>query len=130
MDLTIHHLNLIATSSIRVDQDTIWVGLDSDTALIPDMAIVFINLPDSGWSVEDFSDSGQILPINTARDPEWYRNDEQWAPWMPTSFLLSERPWYDQLEMGWSMTEEQRQICSGDLICTQACVRSIVEFNQ
>ncbi|EDR09657.1 uncharacterized protein LACBIDRAFT_318948 [Laccaria bicolor S238N-H82] len=139
MDLTIHHLNPIASTTIRVDRDAIWVGLNSDTALIPDAAIIFRNLPDPGWSVDDFSDSGQVLPIDTVRSPHWYRDDEQWAAWTPTSFLLSERPWYDQLETavpveerldGWSMAEEQRQICSGDLIRTQACVRSIVEFDQ
>ena len=139
MDSAIHYLNPIASTTVRVDRDAIWVGLNSDTALIPDAAIVFRNLPDPGWSVEDFSDSGQILPIDAARDPDWYRNDEQWAPWIPTSFLLNERPWYDQLGTpvpveerfdGWSMAEEQRQICSGDLIRTQACVRSIVEFDQ
>ena len=139
MDLVIHHLNPIASTTIRVDRDAIWVGLNSDTALIPDAAIVFRNLPDPGWSVEDFSDSGQILPIDTIRHPDWYRNEEQWAPWTPTSFLLNERPWYDQLETavpveerldGCSMAEEQRQICSGDLIRTQACVCSIVEFDQ
>ena len=139
MELAIHHLNPIASTTIRVDRDAIWVGLNSDTATIPDAAIVFRNLPDPGWSVEDFSDSSQILPFDAIKHPDWYRNDEQWAPWTPTSFLLNERPWYDQLETavpveerldGWSMAEEQRQICSGDLIRTQACIRSIVEFDQ
>ncbi|EDR09697.1 uncharacterized protein LACBIDRAFT_319060 [Laccaria bicolor S238N-H82] len=139
MDSVIHHLNPIGVATVRADRDAIWIGLDSDTALIPDAAIVFRNLPDPGWSVDDFSESGQILPIDTVRNPDWYRSDEQWAPWTPTAFLLNERPWYDQLETavpveerleGWSMAEEQRLVCSGDLIRTQACVRSIVEFDQ
>ena len=87
MDLLIHHLNPIATTTVRADTDVIWVGLNSDTSLIPDSAMVFRYLPDPGWSIDDFSDSGQTLPFDNARDPDWYRFEEQWAPWMPTSFL-------------------------------------------
>lgn len=92
MELSIHHLNPLATATVRADPDAIWVGLNSDTMLIPDSAIVFRNLPDPGWSVDDFSDSSQLLPFDNARDPDWYRFDEQWAPWTPTSFLLQQRP--------------------------------------
>lgn len=139
MDHSIHHFNPIAKTTVRTDPDAIWVGLNSDTALIPDAAIVFKDLPDPCWSVEDFSDSGCILPINNARDPDWYREDEQWAAWTPTAFLLPQRPWYDQLETavpveerlgGWSMAEHQRQVCNTDLIQTQSCVRFIVEFDE
>ena len=139
MDHSIHHLNPIATTTVRTDPDAIWVGLNLDTALIPDAAIVFKDLPDPCWSVEDFSDSGRILPIDNARDPDWYREDEQWAAWTPTAFLLPQRPWYDQLETavpveersgGWSMAEHQRQVCNTDLIQTQSCVRFIVEFDE
>ena len=131
MDLSIHHLNPIATATVRTNPDAIWVGLNSDTALIPEAALVFRDLPDPCWSVEDFSDSGRILPIDNARDPDWYREDEQWAAWTPTSFLLKQRPWYDQLETavpveerlgGWSMAEQQRQMCGTDLTQTQSCI--------
>lgn len=93
MDNIIHHLNPLAIASVRLDPDTIWVGLNSDTSLIRDSTIVFKDLPDPGWSIEDFSDAGQIILINLARDPDWYREGEEWAPWTPTSFLLTERPW-------------------------------------
>ena len=138
MDLAIHHLNPLATATVRTDPDAIWVGLNSDTALIPDAALVFKDLPDPCWGIEDFSSSGRILPIDNARDPDWYREDEQWAAWTPTSFLLKQRPWYDQLESavpveerldGWSMAEQQRQICTTDLTRAQSCVRYIVEFD-
>jgi len=98
MESVIHHLNPIALATIRVNQDAIWVRLNSDMASIPDTVILFRNLPNPEWSIEDFSESGQILLIDTARYPDWYRNNEQWAPWMPTSFLLNKHPWYDQLE--------------------------------
>ncbi|KIK07584.1 hypothetical protein K443DRAFT_128972 [Laccaria amethystina LaAM-08-1] len=138
MDLAIHHLNPLATTTVRADPNAIWVGLNSDTALIPDAALIFRDLPDPCWSIEDFSDSGRILPIDNARDADWYREDEQWAAWTPTSFLLKQRPWYDQLETtvpidarldGWSMAEHQRQVCNMDLIQTQSCIRHIVEFD-
>ena len=138
MDHFIHHLNPLATATVRIDPDAIWVGLNSDTTLIPDAAIAFRELPDPCWSVEDFSDSGHILPIDSARDPDWYREDEQWAAWTPTSFLLKQRPWYDLLETavpveerlgGWSMAEHQRQVCSTDLTRAQSCIRFIVEFD-
>lgn len=139
MDLSIHHLNPLATTTVRIDPDAIWIGLNSDTALIPDAAIIFRDLPDPCWSVEDFSDAGRILPIDNARDPDWYREDEQWAAWTPTSFLLKQRPWYDELETavpveerpgGWSMAEHQRQVCRTDLTEIQSCVRFIVEFDE
>ena len=139
MELSIHHLNPLATTTIRADTNAIWVGLNSDTSLIPDSAIIFRNLPDPGWSVDDFSDSGQLLPFDDARDPDWYRFEEQWAPWTPTSFLLQQRPWYDLLETtvpveerdgGWSMAETQRQQCSLDLTQVQECIRYVVDFNE
>ncbi|EDR05612.1 uncharacterized protein LACBIDRAFT_302978 [Laccaria bicolor S238N-H82] len=138
MDHSIHHLNPLTTASVRTDPDAIWIGLNSDTSLIPDAAIAFKDLPDPCWSIEDFSDAGHILPIDSARDPDWYREDEQWAAWTPTSSLLKQRPWYDQLETavpveerlgGWSMAEHQRQICATDLTRTQSCIRFIVEFD-
>jgi hypothetical protein len=138
MDLAIHHLNPLTTTTVRADPNAIWVGLNSDTALIPDAALIFRDLPDPCWSIEDFSDSGRILPIDNARDADWYREDEQWAAWTPTSFLLKQRPWYDQLETavpvdarldGWSMAEHQRQVCNTDLIQMQSCIRHIVEFD-
>ena len=98
MDNAIHHLNPLAITSMRLDSDAIWVGLNSDTSLIRDATIIFKDLPDPGWSIEDFSDAGQIIPIDFAHDPDWYREDKQWAPWIPTSFLLTERPWYDEME--------------------------------
>ena len=139
MEFAIHHLNPLATATVRADTDAIWVGLNSDTSLIPDSAIIFRNLPDPGWSVDDFLDSGQILPLDNARDPDWYRVDEQWAPWTPTSFLSQQRPWYDLLETavpveerigGWSMAEMQRQEYSLDLTQVQACIRYVVEFDE
>ena len=138
MDLSIHHLNPLATATIRTDPDAIWVGLNSDTNLIPDAALVFKDLPDPCWSIEDFSSSGRILPFDNARDPDWYREDKQWAAWTPTSFLLNQRPWYDKLETavpveerldGWSMVEQQCQVCVTDLTRAQSCVRYIVEFD-
>ena len=131
MEFAIHHLNPLATATVRADTDAIWVGLNSDTSLIPDSAIIFRNLPDPGWRVDNFLDSGQILPLDNARDPDWYRVDEQWAPWTPTSFLSQQRPWYDLLETavpveerigGWSMAEMQRQEYSLDLTQVQACI--------
>ena len=139
MDLSIHHLNPLATTTIKADTNAIWVGLNSDTSLILDSAIIFRNLPDPGWSVDDFSDSGQTLPFDNARDPDWYRFEEQWAPWTPTSFIAQQRPWYDLLETvvpveerngGWSMAEIQRQECSLDLTHVQSCIRYVVEFDQ
>lgn len=139
MDHSIHHLNPLATTTVRIDPDAIWVGLNSDTMLIPEAAMAFRDLPDPCWSVEDFSDSGRILPIDSARDPDWYREDEQWAAWTPTSFLLKQKPWYDQLETavpveeridGWSMAEHQRQVCKTDLTGVQSCIRFIVEFDE
>lgn len=139
MESSIHLLNPLATTTIRADTDAIWVGLNSDTSLIPDSAIVFRNLPDPGWSVDDFSDSGQTLPFDNARDPDWYRFDEQWAPWTPTSFLSQQRLRYDLLETavpveeqngGWSMAEIQRQECSLDLTQVQACIRYVVDFDE
>lgn len=139
MEPLIHHLNPLATATVRADTDAIWVGLNSDTSLIPDSAIIFRNLPDPGWSVDDFTDSGQILPFDNARDPDWYRFNEQWAPWTPTSFLSQQRPWYDLLETavpveerteGWSMAETQCQEYSLDLTQVQACIRYVVDFDQ
>lgn len=139
MDLSIHHLNPLTTATVQTDPDTIWVGLNSDTTLIPEATLVFRDLPDPCWSIEDFSDLGRILPIDNARDPDWYREDEQWAAWTPTSFLLKQRPWYDQLETavpveerlgGWSMAEQQCQTCSTDLTQTQSCICYIVEFDE
>ena len=139
MELLIHHLNPLATATIRADTDAIWVGLNSDTSLIPQSAIVFRNLPDPGWSIDDFSDSGQTLPFNNARDPDWYRFEEQWAPWTPTSFLSQQRPWYDLLktavpveerEGGWSMADIQCKEYSLDLTQVQACIRYIVDFDE
>lgn len=138
MEQPIHHLNPLATTTVRADTDAIWVGLNSDTSLIPDAAIIFRNLPDPGWSVDDFSDSGQLLPFDNSRDPDWYRFEEQWAPWTPTSFLSQQRPWYDLLETavpveerdgGWSMAEIQRQEYSLDLTQVQECIRFIVNFD-
>lgn len=125
--------------TVRADTDAILVGLDSDTSLIPDSTIIFRNLPDPGWSVDDFSDSGQILPFDEARDPDWYSFKEQWAPWTPTSFLSQERPWYDLLETavpveewdgGWSMAEIQRKDYSLDISQIQACIHYVVYFNK
>lgn len=103
MDNVIHHLNPLAIASVRLDPDAIWVGLNSDTSLIKDSTIIFKDLPDPGWSIEDFSDTGQIIPFDSVRDPDWYREDEQWAPWIPTSFLLTERPgtttWKQQCQL-------------------------------
>ena len=139
MELLIHHLNPIASTTIRTDTDAIWVGLNSDTSLIPDSAIIFRNLPDPGWSADDFSDSSQTLPFDNARDPDWYRFEEQWAPWTPTSFLSQQQPWYDLLETavpveeqmgGWSMAEVQHQQCSLNLTQVQACIRYIVNFDE
>ena len=139
MELAIHHLNPLATTIVRADLDAIWVALDSDTSRIPDSAIVFRNLPDPGWSVDNFSDSGQILPFDNTRDPDWYRFKEQWAPWMPVAFLSQQRPWYDLMETavpvkersgGWCMAETQRRECSLDLTHVQACIRYIVDFDQ
>ena len=90
MDHLIHHSNPVATATVRTNPDAIWVGLNSDTTLIPDAAIAFKDLPDPCWSVKDFSDSRRILPIDSTRDPDWYREDEQWAAWTPTSFLPPE----------------------------------------
>ena len=138
MDNVIHHLNPPAIASVRLDPDAIWVGLNSDTSLIRDSTIIFKDLPDPGWSVEDFSDAGQIVPIDFARDPDWYREGEEWAPWTPTSFLLAERPWYDQMETavpveerigGWCMAPHFRETCTNDLIQAQGCVRGLVEGN-
>ena len=138
MDNVIHHLNPLAITSVRLDSDAIWVGLNSDTSLIRDSTIIFKDLPDPGWSIEDFSDTGQIIPFDSVRDPDWYREDEQWAPWIPTSFLLTERPWYDNMETavpveerigGWCMAPHFRETCNADLIQAQACVRGIVEGN-
>lgn len=139
MESSIHLLNPLATTTIRADTDATWVGLNSDTSLIPDSAIVFRNLPDPGWSVDDFSDSGQTLPFDNARDPDWYRFDEQWAPWTPTLFLSQQRLWYDLLETavpveeqngGWSMAEIQHQECSLDLTQVQACIRYVIDFDE
>ena len=136
MDNIIHHLNPLATASVRLDPDAIWVGLDSDTSLIRDSTILFKDLPDPGWSIDDFSDAGQIIPIDFARDPDWYREGEEWAPWTPTSFLLAERPWYDMMETavpveerigGWCMAQQFRETCDVDLVHAQACVCGIVE---
>ena len=44
MDNSIHHLNPLAVASVRLDPDAIWVGLNSDTALIRDSTIVFKDL--------------------------------------------------------------------------------------
>ena len=138
MDNVIHHLNPLAIASVRLDPDAIWVGLNSDTSLIRDSTIVFKDLPDPGWSIEDFSDAGQIIPIDLARDPDWYREGEEWAPWTPTSFLLAERPWYDQMETavpveerigGWCMAPHFREACNNDLVLAEACVRGIFEGN-
>ena len=138
MDNVIHHLNPSAIASVRLDPDAIWVGLNSDTSLIRDSTIIFKDLPDPGWSIEDFSDAGQVIPMDSARDPDWYREGEEWAPWTPTSFLLNERPWYDQMETavpveerigGWCMAPHFREVCNNDLIQAQACVRGIVEGN-
>ena len=138
MDNVIHHLNPSAITSVRLNPDAIWVGLNSDTSLIRDSTIIFKDLPDPGWSIEDFSDVGQIIPIDFARDPDWFREDEQWAPWTPTSFLLAERPWYDNMETaipveerigGRCMAPHFREVCNGDLVQVQACVRGIVEGN-
>ena len=139
MESLIHHLNPLATTTVRADTDAIWVGLNSDTSLIPDSAIVFRNLPDPGWSADNFSDSGHILPIDNARDPDWYRSEEQWAPWTPTAFLSQQRPWYNLLETtvpveewsgGWSMVEIQCQEYSLDLTQVQVCIRYVVNFDQ
>jgi len=139
MESLIHHLNPLTATTVRVDTDAIWVGLNSDTSLIPDSAIVFRNLPDPGWSADDFSDSGRILPINNARDPDWYRSKEQWAPWTPTAFLSQQWPWYNLLETavpvkeqsgGWSMVEIQHREYSLDLTQVQACIRYVVDFDQ
>ncbi|EDR04509.1 uncharacterized protein LACBIDRAFT_330399 [Laccaria bicolor S238N-H82] len=138
MDNSIHHLNPPATASVRLDPDAIWVGLNSDTSLIRDSTVIFKDLPDPGWSIEDFSDVGQIIPIDFARDPDWFREDEQWAPWIPTSFLLTERPWYDKMETaipveerigGWCMALHFREACNNDLVQVQAGVRGIVEMD-
>ena len=139
MECSIHHLNPLATTTVRADTDVIWVGLNSDTSLIPDSAIIFRNLPDPGWSVDDFSDSGQILPFDNARDPNWYRFEEQWAPWTLTSFIAQQRPWYDLLETavpveerdgGWSMAEIQRRDCSLDLTQVQVCICYVIDFDE
>ena len=138
MDSAIHYLDPSTVTSVHIDPDAIWIGLNSDTALIPDSVIIFKNLPNPGWSIEDFSDEGRILPMDSARDPDWYRQDEQWAPWTPTSFLLNERPWYDELGTavpveeradGWCMAKQQRETCTVDLIRAQECVRGIAEFD-
>ena len=139
MDSAIHYLDPSAVASVRIDSNAIWVGLNSDTSQIPDSAMIFKDLPNPGWSIKDFSDEGQILPIDSARDPDWYRQDEQWVPWIPTSFLLNERPWYDDLgtavpveerSSGWCMAEQQREACITDLIRAQECVRGVVEFDE
>lgn len=128
MDNSIHHLNPLAVASVRLDPDAIWVGLNSDTTLIRDSTIVFKDLPDPGWSIDDFSDEGLITPIDHARDPDWYRAEAEWAPWIPTSFLLSERPWYDMMESAvpveegigrWWMAPHHREICGPDLTIAQ-----------
>jgi len=133
-----HHLNPLASTSVRLDPDAIWVGLNSDTLLIRDSTIVFKDLPDPGWSIEDFSDAGQIILIDLACDPDWYREGEEWAPWTPTSFLLTKRPWYDQMETAvpvkehigsWCMAPHFREICNNDLVQAEACVHGISEGN-
>ena len=138
MDSAIHYLDPNAVASVRIDPDAIWIGLNSDTSLIPDSAMIFKDLPNPGWSIDDFSEEGQILTIDSARSPDWYRQDEQWAPWIPTSFLLSERPWYDELGTavpveeragGWCMAKQQRDTCTVDLIRAQECVHGIAEFD-
>jgi len=69
MESSIHHLNPLATTMIRADTDVIWVGLNSNTLHIPDSMIIFRNLPDPGWSTDNFSDSGQILPLTMPGTP-------------------------------------------------------------
>lgn len=78
---------------------------------------------------------GTDLTFDNARDPNWYRFEEQWAPWTPTSFLTQQRPWYNLLETavpveeregGWSMAEIQCWEYALNLTQVQACIHYIV----
>ena len=62
MELLIHHLNPIASTTVRTDTDAIWVGLNSDTSLIPDSAIIFKTYPTPVGALTTFPTPAKPYP--------------------------------------------------------------------